>query len=161
MCELLRVFRHMHVNTWPITDLFRQRDKTLGYISAKSIHAYIEDHVHLHNSSSTGLPIHIHAWTHIQDLMSPPKSVFDRGTLHTVRYMKRCLDARIIGVLDLSSFNLTTLPPEVTELTNLTYLKIDTNRYVPPCILDCPTDMGTLPLKLSNVTYLSALSTSL
>ncbi len=71
-----------------------------------------------------------------QDLVSPPKSVFERGTLHTLRYMKRCLEARTIGVLDLSSFNLATLPPEVTDLTNLTYLKLDTNRfaYVHMCV---------------------------
>ena len=56
-------------------------------------------------------------------------------------------DARVIGVLDVSAYGLTTVPREITDLTNLTYLKLDKNR-----LMSFPPEMG----QLVSLTELSA-----
>ncbi len=61
--------------------------------------------------------------------------------------MRRCFDARITGVLDMSANGLTSLPSEITDLTNLTYLKLDKNR-----LMSFPPEIG----KLQSLTELSA-----
>ena len=84
---------------------------------------------------------------HNPNLLSPPRAVYEKGTLYCVKYMRRCFDARVIGVLDVSAYGLTTVPKEITDLTNLTYLKLDKNR-----LMSFPPEIG----QLVSLTELSA-----